>query len=146
MFRKYWFIIVIWMVLISNGYAEDPNKRVFHINPDFEADLGYSHAVRVGDVLYISGTVGWGDMPEAIDIAYTRIAGTLKENNLDFRHVVKETIFTTQLDALKAAKGTRKKYYGDSFPAATWVQVERLFNPDLILEVEVIAHFSAKAH
>ena len=146
MFRKCWFNILIFMLLVSNVYAEDQKKQVFHINPDFEADLGYSHAVKVGDVLYISGTVGWGNMPEAIDIAYTRLAGTLKASNLDFRHVVKETIFTTQLDALKSAKEVRKKYYGDSFPAATWVQVERLFSPELILEVEIIAHFPAKAH
>ena len=43
------------------------------------------------------------------------------------------------IDALKAAKATRSAYYGTDFPAATWVQVSRLYEPDHVIEVEVIA-------
>ena len=54
---------------------------------------------------------------------------------------MKENAYTTDIEALKAAQDVRKVYYGTDFPAATWVQVSRLYMPEAVLEVEVIAVF-----
>ena len=97
--------------------------------------------MRVGNTLYVSGSVGSGLMPEAIKGAFDAIKQTLAAYRLGFRHVVKETIYTTDIEVLKAAQDVRKPYYGTDFPAATWVQVSRLFEPDHVVEVEVIAVF-----
>ena len=50
-------------------------------------------------------------------------------------------VYTTDLDAFEKSKDIRKRFYGDSLPAATWVQVQRLFLPSLVVEVELIAEY-----
>jgi enamine deaminase RidA (YjgF/YER057c/UK114 family) len=55
--------------------------------------------------------------------------------------VVKETVFATDLDAFVKNKEIRKEFYGPALPAATWVQVQRLYSPSLVLEVEVTAEY-----
>jgi enamine deaminase RidA (YjgF/YER057c/UK114 family) len=106
-----------------------------------EDDYGYRRAVRIGNTLYVSGAVGAGEMPAAIRTAYGTLGKTLAHYGLGFQHVVKENIFTTKLDALKESRAVRKEFYGTDFPAATWVQVDRLFQPDYVIEVELIAVF-----
>ena len=60
-------------------------------------------------------------------------------NGLSFDDVVKETVFATDLDAFIANKALRKPFYGPRLPAATWVQVQRLYDPSYVLEVELVA-------
>ena len=134
------FPLLILTLLSAPLPAQDLHKEKFNLGP-WENEIGYAQAVRVGNTLYISGSVGSGTMPEAINAAFGAIKQTLAHHGLDFRHVVKENAYTTNLDALKTAKDVRKAYYGTDFPAATWVQVARLFNPEFVLEVEVIAVF-----
>jgi len=120
--------------------AQDLRKEKFNLG-SWEDQIGYAQAVRVGNTLYISGSIGSGTMPEAINAAFGAIKQTLAHHGLDFRHVVKENAYTTDIEALKAAQDVRKVYYGTDFPAATWVQVSRLYMPEAVLEVEVIAVF-----
>lgn len=121
-------------------HAQDLRKEKFNLGP-WEDQIGYTQAVRVGNTLYISGSVGEGPMPQAIDQAFGAIKKTLAHYGLDFRNVVKENAFTTDIDALKSANEVRKAYYGTDFQAATWIQISRLFSPQHVLEVEVIAVF-----
>lgn len=107
----------------------------------WEDDFGYRQAVRIGNTLYISGSVGAGDMNKAIPQAYDALKKTLEHFGLGFEHVVKETVFTTDLEALKAGREIRKPYYKGQYPAATWVQITRLFRPEYTIEVELIAVF-----
>ena len=107
---------------------------------DVSSDIGYSEVVRAGDFIYISGNVGWGPMPEAVRHAYESLDALLKKQGLTFADVVKENVYTTQLDAFKAANPERLKFYNGKYPAATWVQVDRLFNPDIVVEVELVAY------
>lgn len=115
-------------------------KDKFHLGP-WEHEIGYAQALRIGNTLYVSGSVGSGEMPVAIKQAYDTIARTLAAHGLGFGHVVKENVFTLDLDALKAHKAIRNACYGGDFPAATWVQISRLFDPKHVIEVEVIAVF-----
>ncbi len=116
-----------------------PQKHKFHLNEKAENDIGYTQAVRVGDVVYVSGSVGAGPMPQAIRQAYDELKKTLDAYGLTFRNVVKENVFSTKLDDFIQHKDLRRVYYGEDFPAATWVQVDRLYVPELVLEVEVTA-------
>jgi enamine deaminase RidA (YjgF/YER057c/UK114 family) len=95
----------------------------------------------VGNVLYISGTVAREVTPEGITRVYANLQRTLAHYGLDFRHVVKETLYTTDIEAMKLHNAARKVFYKGDFPAATWVQISRLFMADAKLEVELIAHF-----
>ncbi|WP_373284797.1 RidA family protein [Pedobacter zeae] len=57
-----------------------------------------------------------------------------------FENVVKENLYTTDIEAMKKYNDVRKKFYNNDFPTATWTQVERLYMPDSKLEVELVAH------
>jgi enamine deaminase RidA (YjgF/YER057c/UK114 family) len=114
-------------------------RSCYHKSETVEVEIGYCQAVRSGNRLYISGTVGQGEMPAAVQSVYERLKQTLEANGLTFHDVVKENVFTTDLDAFKGSKDIRKAFYGDSLPAATWVQVQRLYLPSIVVEVELIA-------
>jgi len=76
--------------------------------------------------------------------AYRGIETTLKAYGLDLRHVVKETVMTTDIDALALNNEVRKAFYKGDYPAASWMQVTRLLMPAALVEVEVIAHLPKK--
>jgi 2-iminobutanoate/2-iminopropanoate deaminase len=135
-------ILLLLLLVLASAAASSAADAIerFHLNKEGEEGIGYCKAVRVGDTLYVSGCVGSGEMPDAIRAAYGSIAKTLAAHGIGFGQVVKENIFTTDIDALIANKDVRKTFYTDGYPAATWVQVSRLFRPTHVIEVEVIAH------
>jgi 2-iminobutanoate/2-iminopropanoate deaminase len=108
---------------------------------NWEDDIGYRQAVRVGNILYVSGSVGAGDMPGAIRSAYAELRQTLSHFGLNSQNVVKENVYTTNIDELKANLSLRREFYGKDFPAATWVQVSRLYEPGDVIDVELVAVF-----
>ena len=123
-------------------------KQVFHLNP-YEKDLGYSQAVLVGKTLYISGSmaadengrlVASADMAGQMRAAYANIRRSLAAHGAGFGEVVKETIYTTNMDALLKASDLRFEYYDkERLPTASWVQVQRLVDPGFLVEIEVVA-------
>jgi 2-iminobutanoate/2-iminopropanoate deaminase len=139
--------IVLWLLSTIAVFAADPAPALrtdkFKLG-DWEDDIGYRQAVRVGDTLYISGVTGKGAMPGAIKNVYGELQQVLAHYGLTFAHVVKENLYTTDLEAVKANLPARRAYYGKDFPAATWVQVSRLYEPGHVLEVELIAAFPAE--
>lgn len=127
------------MLALAPATAETKIER--YQTGAWEDEIGYRQAVRAGNVLYISGWAGSGKMPDAIRGVYDSLAKVLKDHGLTFKDVVKENISTTDIEALKANLPVRRAYYGKDFPAATWVQVARLYEPDHVIEVELIAVF-----
>jgi 2-iminobutanoate/2-iminopropanoate deaminase len=121
--------------------APQPQRVCFHQNESIENDIGYCQALRVGNTLYISGVTGQGEMPAAIRTVYGRLKQTLEAHALSFADVVKENVFAKDLDAFIQSKEIRKEFYGKSFPSATWVQVQRLYLPSIVVEIELIAEY-----
>lgn len=116
-------------------------RSCFHRDAASEAEVGYCHALRVGNNLYISGTVGTGPMADAVRSTYSRLRDILAANGLTYADVVKETVYAVDLDAFIQSKDIRKQFYGGAFPAATWVQVPRLYDPSFVVEVELQARY-----
>jgi 2-iminobutanoate/2-iminopropanoate deaminase len=139
----YLFSIIIFFSVNFLTYGQSdrkpPIKEKFNLDKESEDAIGYTQGVKVGNAIYISGSVGWGDMEGALKHAYDEINQTLEAYHADFSHVVKENLYTTALDSVIKYKDIRKNYYGDDYPAATWVEVKRLYNPGLVVEIEVIA-------
>jgi len=128
-----------------------PPERVrqdFHLNA-YEKDLGYSQAVLIDKTLFVSGTVAAdadgrlvapNDMAAQMRAVYTSIKRTLAANGVGFDSVVKETIYTTDMDALLKVADLRFEYYSkERVPAVSWVEVRRLIDPGFLVEVEVVA-------
>src|SRR5450631_95537 len=123
-------------------------KQVFHLNA-YEKDFGYSQAVQIDKTLYVSGSmaadangrlVAPGDMAGQMRAAYANIQRTLAAHGATFEEVVKETIYTTDMDALLKASDLRFEYYDkERLPTTAWVQVQRLVDPGFLVEIEVVA-------
>ena len=132
------FMLIAAQLAACAPKEQHAERRCFHLHA-FERDIGYCQAVRVGNTLYVSGSVGQGAMPDAIRMAYDELKATLEANGLAFRDVTKENVYTTDIDAFIKAKGIRDAFYGADVPAATWVQVQRLYEPSDVVEVELTA-------
>lgn len=123
-------------------------KKIYNVRP-LEQQFRYAQAVRSDNKLYVSGTVSWdmdgnplhpGDMRGQVRVVYDDLAKTLRDNGTSFAKVVKETIYTTNIEDLAEANDIRSPYYPEnSPPASTWVEIRRLVHPDFLLEVELIA-------
>jgi len=123
-------------------------KEVFHLN-GYEKDFGLAQAVLIDKTLYVSASVAAdaqgrliapGDMQGQLRAAYTNVQHTLEAHGVGFEQVVKETIYTTDMDAFLKAKDVRLGFYDkDRLPAASWVQVERLVDPGFLVAVDVVA-------
>jgi len=131
------------LLAVSLGTSAQ-DRKCFNMDSAFENKMGYCQAVRVGNTLYISGTAASGDMPAAIGKVYGDLKKTLAAHGLTFADVVKENVYATDLDAFIKHHEIRKAMYTTAYPAATWLQVPRLFTPALVLEVELVAVFPAK--
>ncbi|HEX9472711.1 MAG TPA: RidA family protein [Steroidobacteraceae bacterium] len=114
-------------------------RSCFHRSERIETEIGYCQAVRSGNTLHVSGIAGEGKMDLAVRSVYDRLRQTLTANGLSFADVVKENVYTTDLDAFIGTREIRKDYYGSTLPAATWVQVQRLYLPSFVVEIEVTA-------
>ena len=125
----------------ANLHPQQAVRDCYHRDPDAEAQVGYCHALRVGDMLYVSGTASRGPMSEAVPRTYAKLQKILADNGLDLQDVVMERVYTTDLDGFIHYQDLRKPFYNGSFPAATWVQVQRLYDPSFVLEVEVQAKY-----
>ena len=108
---------------------------------EWEAEIGYVAITRVGDTLYLSGIACSGaDMKAAVSQCYRTAEKLLQKYGASTERIVKETVYTTDIEALKKCIPDRKTFFKDSkYPAATWVEVRRLFDPAHLLEVDLIA-------
>jgi enamine deaminase RidA (YjgF/YER057c/UK114 family) len=118
-----------------------PQRTCFHSNESIEKEIGFCQALQVGNTLHISGVAGQGEMGSAVRSVYARLKQILEANGLSFANVVKENVFATDLDAFIRNKEIRKEFYGPTLPAASWVQVQRLYVPSFVVEVELTAEF-----
>ena len=132
--------LLLLLLCLAPLHAETaaPKPERYQAGP-WEDDYGYRQAVRVGNTLYIAGCTGGGEMPAAIRTAYGKLQKTLEHYGLTFADIVKETVYTTKFDELKTHRAVRKEFYAGQFPASTWIQIDRLFNPDYVIEIETIA-------
>ncbi|MEO7923378.1 MAG: RidA family protein [Chitinophagaceae bacterium] len=117
-------------------------KEKWHWDNSLKQDTsaGYVQVVKVDNVLYISGAVARDVTPEGITRVYQALERSLKSFGAGFQNVVKENLYTTDMEAMKKYNDARKAFYKADYPAATWMQVARLFMHDARLEVELVAH------
>ena len=136
---------VVFTLLIDTNIAAQNNdikKEKWHWGNALQQDTsaGYVQVVKVENVLYISGAVARDVTPEGITRVYQSLERSLKSFGATFQNVVKENLYTTDMEAMKRYNDARKIFYKGDFPAATWMGVSRLFMADAKLEVELIAH------
>jgi len=112
--------------------------------------VGYSHAVRLGDLLFVSGqvsknehdeTVYVGDAERQTEVVYENLKRVLEESGSGLDMIGKTTVFTTSLEHRPAINRVRERVFGPigRYPASTFVVVSSLAVPEWLVEIEVIA-------
>lgn len=107
----------------------------------------YSHAVACkGAMVFLSGQIALradgtlveGDVATQTEQIFRNIKAILHEAGLELHHVVKTTVFLTDMQDFAAMNGVYAEAFGDHRPARSTVQVSRL-PKDVAVEIEVIA-------
>lgn len=121
----------------------------FNLRPDVEKAYGYTHAVRIGDAITISGAVSMddagnptavGDLAQQMKNCYGDLDKVLKHYGCTFDDVVAEKIFTTDMAEFIKQAGYRSTIYPDRFPAGSWLEVKGLALPEFLIEIELEVH------
>lgn len=106
----------------------------------------YCHVVRAGNHVWVSGTVGIapdGSVPDGVveqfDLAIRNLDACLKAAGGGPEHVVKVTVFLTDIDDRPLINPARQRYFGQHRPASTLVEVSALVLPKLKVEIEAQA-------
>lgn len=114
----------------------------------WEAIVGYSRAVRVGQIIYVAGTtgvdasgvvVGASDPGAQTTQALRIIEAALAELGASMRDVVRTRIYVTNIADWEAIGQAHGAFFRDIRPAATMVEVSRLIDPALLVEIEADA-------
>ena len=106
----------------------------------------YCHVTKAGNLIWISGTVGVGadgkipeDVAKQFEIAIANMDACLKAVGAGAEHVVKVTVYLTDVDDRKRINPIRQRYFGQHRPASTLVEVSALVLPELKVEIEAQA-------
>ena len=113
----------------------------------WEPLVGYSRAVRVGPFVYVSGCtamtstglVGKGDVHAQAVQALATIRTALEAAGGRIEHVVRTRMYVTNIADWEAVGRAHGEVFGSVRPAATMVEVSRLIDPDLLIEIEADA-------
>lgn len=117
---------------------------------DWESEVGYSRAVRTGTTVHVAGTtavedgevVGEGDPYRQTTYALGIVADALAEVDAGIEDVVRTRLYVTDIGDKDEVGRAHGEVFGDVRPAATLVQVERLVEPELLVEVEAVAEIA----
>ncbi|MCI0362543.1 MAG: RidA family protein [Phycisphaerales bacterium] len=114
----------------------------------WEGVVGYSRAVRMGNAIYVTGTIAadetgriiGGDDPYAQTVAAIRkIQAALQRAGADLSDVVRTRMFVTNIDDWKQIGRAHGEFFGRIRPATTMVEVSRLIVPEALVEIEADA-------
>jgi 2-iminobutanoate/2-iminopropanoate deaminase len=126
-----------------------PNKQIIKPSKSALALGPYNHGVRSGDFLFCSGQIGLdpatgnlvgGGIQDQTVRVLENIKAILEDQRLTFGHVIKSTVFLTDLANFAAMNEVYGKYFTADFPARSTVQVAALPKGAQV-EIEIIAHY-----
>lgn len=123
-------------------------RQNYSTNSPWEPIVGYSRAVRVGNQVFVTGTTAIGPDGKLVGVgdAYAQTAQILRNveavlarAGAGMRDVVRTRIFTTDISRWQEIGRAHHEFFGDVRPCATMVEVRRLIDPEMLVEIEVDA-------
>jgi enamine deaminase RidA (YjgF/YER057c/UK114 family) len=124
------------------------HRRHVSTGTPYEATVGYSRAVRVGNIVHVAGTtaidesgavVGPGDAYRQASYALSKIEAALAVLGATIGDVVRTRMYVTDIGDWEGIARAHGERFADVRPAATMVEVRRLIDPAMLVEIEVEA-------
>jgi len=158
--------VLLWAALLSGCAGPDSSEALavvqeapaaaaapewFLLRPEVEKAYGYTHAVKIGDDIKISGAVSMddqgnptavGDLEQQMKNAYADLGKVLEHYGYTFDDVIVENVFTTNMAGFLEVAAYRGEIYTKQFPTGTWLEVKGLALPEFLIEIELEAHKS----
>jgi enamine deaminase RidA (YjgF/YER057c/UK114 family) len=130
--------------------AENATRRLVSSGSPYEPIIGFSRAVRVGNIVAIGGTTaGSGGKPVAVGdpAAQTRaileiIGKALTDAGASLKDVVRTRIFLVDIAHWEAVGRVHGEVFGEIRPASSMIQVTGFISPDWLVEIEADAVIS----
>lgn len=126
------------------------HRQKYSSGAKWESIVGYSRAVRVGDRIYVTGTtatdedsniVGVGDAYEQTVQCIRNIDRALKALGAGLENVVRTRMFVTDISRWEEYGRAHGEFFREIMPATTMVEVSKLIDPDMLIEIEADAEF-----
>ena len=123
-------------------------RKLISSGSPYEPVIGFSRAVRVGDTVYVSGTVGRDDagQPMGEGDAYAQakqairnIETALAKAGASLADVVRTRVYLTDISRLDDAARAHGEAFGEIRPASTFVGGITLADPWMLVEIEAVA-------
>ena len=123
-------------------------RHTFASGTRWEPIAGYSRAVRVGPFVTVAGTTAWDERGSIVGIgdlraqtvqALRNIEGALTLAGAGLKDVVRTRAFVTDITRWEQVARAHGEVFRDIRPAFTMVQVSRLLDPNMLVEIEADA-------
>ena len=120
----------------------------FYLRPALEKQYGYTHAVKIGNELIISGAVsmtdsgaliGVGNMELQMENCYSDLGKILQHYGYTYDDVFKENVYTTDMKEIERVSSYRNSIYKKQFPTGTWLEVKGLALDKQLIEIDMEA-------
>lgn len=129
-------------------HTEKITRQNFSSGAKWESIVGYSRAVKVGNVVEVTGTVavddsgnvvGKGDAYAQTVFIYQKIQKVLEQAGASMKDVVRVRMFVTDISRWEEYGRGHADFFKDIRPCNTMVEVSRLISPEYLIEIEASA-------
>jgi enamine deaminase RidA (YjgF/YER057c/UK114 family) len=123
-------------------------RQKYSSGEKWESIVGYSRAVRVGTRIYVTGTtatdensnvIGIGDAYAQTVQAIKNIEKALQALGANLENVVRTRMFVTDISCWEEYGRAHGEFFGTIMPATTMVEVSKLIDPNMLIEIEADA-------
>ena len=123
-------------------------RHLISSSSPYEPVIGFSRAVRVGDTVYVSGTVGRDDdgQPAGEGDVYAQAKQTIRNiekalvtAGASLKDVVRTRMYLTDISKWEEAGRAHGEAFGEIRPASSMIEVSRLADPWMLVEIEAVA-------